>query len=170
MIRERRVEDLDRLCAVLESMDEAAHLLTGKGPREWLEEYDAELSWVFDMAPVRVTPTKNVVGHVQVHGLDERDPSMPYWVDHARRPPGDLLAIGKLFVRPDTHQHGIGRFLLKESVRYVQNQGKVPVLDRLRNGPFPVDFYERRGFEEIPTGDPRIAPMIHTEPAAHRAR
>ncbi|MFC5729990.1 MULTISPECIES: GNAT family N-acetyltransferase [Nocardioides] len=166
MIRERRPEDLDRLCAVLAAMDESAPLLAGRDPREWLEESDAELSWVFDMAPVRVTPTKNVVGHVQVYRVDERDPLTSYWVDHSRRPAGDLLAVGRLFVRPDTYEHGIGRYLLQESVTYIRSQGKVPVLDLHQNAPFPKTFYERRGFEEISTGDPGVAVMIHATPAA----
>jgi ribosomal protein S18 acetylase RimI-like enzyme len=160
MIRERRAEDLERLCAVLESVGQSARFLSGKDAREWLEEYDAELSWVFDMAPVSVTPTKNVVGHVQIYRPDQ-EPSTRSWAELTHRPTSDLLVIGKLFVRPSTHERGIGRYLLKESVKHVQAQGKVPVLDRHRNGPFAKDFYERLGFEDIVTGTTGASLMIH---------
>lgn len=162
MIRERREEDLDRLCAVLKTMNYPSSSLSEEGLKEWLEEHDAELSWVFDMAPVRVAPTKNVVGHVQIYAPTE-DPSTPYLAEYTKRPVSDLLAIGKLFVKPDTHEYGIGRYLLKESVKYIRFQGKLPVLDPHRNG-FPAKgFYEKFGFEEIPSGKPGAAPMIYAK-------
>ena len=155
MIRERRDEDLDRLRAVLEA-DSFAGLLAGEDPGEWLEEHDAEVSWVFDMAPVRVTPTKNVVGHVQIYV-----PTAPWPLGVAAEPAGDLLVIGRLFVRPDTHEHGIGRYLLKESVAHVRTRGKRPVLDPRENA-FPPGFYERFGFERVAAGSPGAALMIYT--------
>ncbi|WP_328988514.1 GNAT family N-acetyltransferase [Kribbella sp. NBC_01245] len=132
---------------------------SGKDLREWLEEYDAERSWVFDMAPVTVAPTKNVVGHIQIFNPTEASP----WVDYAEQPAANLLAIGKLFVRPNTHEYGIGRYLLKESIKYIQGQGKLPVLDRQGNGFIAEGFYEKFGFKEIPSGNPDVAPMIYTK-------
>jgi GNAT superfamily N-acetyltransferase len=162
LIRERREEDLDRLCAILRTMEHPSAFLSERDPKEWLEEHDAELSWVFDMAPVTVAPTKNVVGHIQIH-RPTNDSSTPYWVTYTKRPASDLLAIGKLFVKPNTHEYGIGRYLLKESINYIQGQGKIPVLDLHGNEFFPTGFYEKFGFEEIPSADPAVAPMIYTK-------
>ncbi len=52
-----------------------AGVLAGRQPRSWLQDADAERSWVFDQAPVTVAPTRNVVGHVQIY----RPPDVP-WV------------------------------------------------------------------------------------------
>ena len=161
MIRERREEDLDRLCAILEAPDYFSGLLSGKDPKEWLQDRDAEQSWVYDMAPVSVAPTKNVVGHVQIYS-PTKDASTSLLVEYAGRPASSLLAIGKLFVRPNTYEYGIARYLLKESVNYIQGQGKLPVLDA-HGSRFPANgFCEKLGFEEVPSENPGMAPMIYT--------
>lgn len=162
MIRKRREEDLDRLCAILESIEYPLSATVGKDCNEWLTEYDAEQSWVFDMAPVRVAPTKNVVGHVQIYG-PTGDPSTPDWVAYAKKPASGLLAIGKLFVKPYAHEYGIARYLLKESVNYIQGQGKVPVLDLHENGFRLAGFYEKLGFVDVPSENPDVAPMIYAK-------
>lgn len=162
MIRARREEDLDRLCAILKTMKYPSSFLSDDDLRGWLEEHDAEQSWVFDMAPVRVAPTKNVVGHVQMYS-PTKDPSTPYWVKYTTRPASNLLAIGRLFVRPNTHEYGIGRYLLKESIKYIQGQGKFPVLDLHENGSLSKGFYEKFGFEEIPSDNPDVTPMIYAK-------
>lgn len=160
MIRERRQQDLDPLCAVLEALETSSGLLPGRDPRAWLQEHDAELSWVFDMAPVSVAPTKNVVGHVQIYAPVD-DSSTHDVVEHTGVPTSDLLVIGKLFVKPDTYEHGIGRFLVKESVNHIRDRGKVPVLDHPGTGMLTRGFCEKLGFEEVPSGTPGT-PMIYT--------
>ncbi len=110
------------------------------------------------MAPVRVAPTKNVVGHVQIYR-----PAEDHLAEYTKRPATELLAIGKLFVRPDTHEYGIGRYLLKESVKYIRGRGKLPVLDLHRNGFLSKEFCEKFGFEEVPSANPGVAPMIYTK-------
>jgi GNAT superfamily N-acetyltransferase len=160
MIRARREEDLDRLCAVLETLTHPAGFPPRTDFGEWLTEHDAEQSWVFDMAPVRVAPTRNVVGHVQVY-RPTKEAVATYLVEHTRKPAGDLLAIGKLFVRPDTHESGIGRYLLKTCVDYIRGQGRLAVLDVQQNW-FPFEgFFERHGFAPIPSDDPGAAPMVY---------
>jgi len=160
MIRERREQDLQRLCAILVDINYPSSSLSERTLKEWLEEGDAEQSWVFDMAPVRVAPTKNVVGHVQiVRPTQEFSASC---VSDRMGVSRDQLAIQKLFVRPHDHAYGVGRYLLKESVKYIQGQGKLPVLD-LHGNPFlSKGFCEKFGFEEVASGDPGVAPMIYT--------
>src|SRR5215208_1307072 len=162
VIRERREEDLDRLCAILMTVKYPSNVLSEKDLKEWLKEHDAEQYWVFDMAPMTVAPTKNVVGHVEMYSVT-RDSSTRYWVKHAKKPASDLLAIGKLFVKPSTHEYGIGRYLLKESINYIQGQGKLPVLDLRENLFHSKEFYEKFGFEEIPASSLVVAPMIYTK-------
>src|SRR3712207_2051629 len=127
MIRERRNEDLDRLCDVLRESKDHASVLAGRQPREWLQAVDAERSWVFDQAPVSAVPTRNVVGHVQIY----RPPDARWVLDvvaQTSRQADDLLVIGRLFVKPSKHDFGIVRCLLKESVKYVEGRESLPVL------------------------------------------
>jgi len=128
MIRERRPEDLDRLCDVLRELTVSVTVLAGRTPRDWLETADAECSWVFDQAPVAVAPTRNVVGHVQIY----RPPDAQWVRDIAAqtsRQAVDLLVIGRLFVKPAPHDYGIARYLLRESVKYVESHDSLPLFD-----------------------------------------
>lgn len=150
MIRERRSEDLDRLCDVLGELDDHAGALTGRRPRDWLQEVDAERSWVFDQAPVSVAPTRNVVGHVQIY----RPPAAPWVLDVAARTyrqVDDRLVIGRLFVKPSRHDYGIARYLLKESVKYVETRGGLPVLDADNLAFVPLSLCATLGFREVRT-------------------
>jgi GNAT superfamily N-acetyltransferase len=144
VIRERLDQDLDRLCAVLAALEPLPASLRGVDPRRWLTEHDAEVSWVFDQAPVRVAPTGNVVGHVQVYR-----PGPGLGVQAAE----ELLVIGKLVVAPTAHADGIGRFLLRESVRHVRARGARPVVD-LRETGFPASFFARAGLSALPAAEP----------------
>ncbi|TNM39766.1 hypothetical protein FHP29_12980 [Nocardioides albidus] len=129
MIRERREQDLGRLADMLLELPDGPGVLAGRSPRTWLTEIEADLSWVFDQAPVSVAPTRNVVGHVQVY----RPPADVAWVDRAAEAAGvapeRLLVIGRLFVRRMKHDQGIARYLLKEAVGQIAAQGQVAVLD-----------------------------------------
>ena len=145
MIRDRREEDVDRLARVLETVDGAPALLAGRDARAWLLEHDGVATWVYDMAPVRVAPTRNVVAHVQVHRPDPSVVEEP--LARLGRPADGALAIGKLFVRPDTFVHGIGRHLLKEAAAFVRAEGKVPVVGPEGRALLPSALFER-GFEE----------------------
>lgn len=161
MIRERRDEDIARLCAILEALEPAAGVLAGQNATEWLTEHDAEQSWVFDMAPVNVAPTKNVVGHVEIYQPADV-PAMFDGNGYTGNPAAERLAIRKLFVGPTAHQYGIARYLLKESVKYVQRRGKLPVLDVYGHAFVSNAFCRRFGFEQMPAGEPGVGPMIYT--------
>lgn len=73
-----------------------------------------------------------------------------------------MLAIGKLFVKPQTHDDGIARHLLNESRKYIQDQGRTAVLDLHANGYLTTVFCEKYGFAAVPSQDPAVAPMIYT--------
>jgi GNAT superfamily N-acetyltransferase len=157
VIRERREEDLDRLCDVLEALTPSTPFLAGTDLREWLTHVDAERSWVFDMAPMSVAPTRNVVGHVQLYRPGGALADLAW----SSEPAGEPVAIGKLFVRRDELAYGIARFLLKESVRLVRGRAGIPVLDLRENPFFPQAFYERFGFREVASGDRGGGLLIH---------
>ncbi|MBA2695211.1 MAG: GNAT family N-acetyltransferase [Actinobacteria bacterium] len=161
MIRERRPDDLDPLCAILAALKLGADVMPDKDPRAWLEVDAAEQSWVYDMAPVHVAPTKNVVGHVQIYCPTVAS-STPGLAPCARQPVSEMLAIGRLFVKPQAHDYGIARHLLKESRTYIQRQGKTAVLDLNANAYLTKDFCERYGFAELPSRDLAVSPMIYT--------
>lgn len=161
MIRERRPEDLDRLCSIVTALELPANVMCGKDPRAWLEMDDAEQSWVYDMAPVNVAPTQNVVGHVQIYRPTGASSSTPGWAECARQPSSDLLAIGRFIVKPQTHDYGIARHLLTQSRTYIQRQGKTAVLDLHANSYLTQEFCAKYGFTELPSEDPAAAPMIY---------
>ncbi len=150
MIRERRPEDLEPLCTVLAALGLPTPDSTGGERAAWLTERDAELSWVFDMAPVTVAPTQNVVGHVQVYRPVPA--AARRLAEQTGRPPAELLAIGRLFVRPSTHQYGFARHLLKQAAAQIRARGALPVVDQHENA-FPADgFCERYGFSALGSG------------------
>lgn len=144
MIRERREEDLDVLAEILQSLDPPT--LGGREPRAWLTEHAAERSWVFDQAPVHVAPTRNVIGHIQIHRLPD-DRAGAGLLEHAGAAADDVLVVGKHVVRTGAHQHGYARYLLTESVGHIRREGKLPVVD-LGSCAFPAGFYEKYGFTE----------------------
>jgi GNAT superfamily N-acetyltransferase len=161
MIRDRRDGDLDRLCEVLGELHGHIGVLAERHPRDWLQEVDAERSWVFDQAPVSVAPTGNVVGHVQIY----RPPDAP-WVRsvaaHTHRQIDGLLTIGRLFVRPAKHDYGIARYLLKESVKYVETQGDLPILDPRDVAFVPPSLCAKLGFREIRTENNVWSVLVRT--------
>jgi GNAT superfamily N-acetyltransferase len=162
MIRDRREPDIDRLVGILRTKGHPSRDLSDEQLAEWLSASDTEKSWVFDMAPVRVTPTRNVVAHVQVY-RPCADFSSGQLDESAKVAPSQALVIGKLFVRPDTHERGIGRYLLKESVTYVRGRGKLPVLDVHTNAFASDGLYEKLGFEAVPSATPGVTVMIHSD-------
>ena len=162
MIRERRNEDLDRLCDVLDELNDHASVLGERQPRDWLQEVDAERSWVFDQAPVSVAPTRNVVGHVQIY----RPPDARWVLDvvgQTYRQAEDLLVIGRLFVKPSRHDYGIARYLLKESVKYVETRGNLPVLDPDDIAFIPLSLCAKLGFREFRTDDGTPSALVRAE-------
>ena len=107
---------------------------------------------MFDQAPVSVAPTRNVVGHVQIYRSSDAS-----WVCHVAtqlsRRADDLLVVGRLFVKPGQHDYGIARYLLTESVKYVEKQGYLPILDPLDLIFVPASLCAKLGFRELPTED-----------------
>lgn len=160
MIRERRPHDLDRLGDILAAVDRHLHAVSGEDPAAWFESDAVEQAWVYDMAPVHVAPTDNVVGHVQIYRPTGTS-CTPGLTACAAQPVGDLLAIGRFLVQPQAHDYGIARHLLKQSRMYVQKQGKTAVLDLNANRYLTADFCRRFGFVELPSRGGAIAPMIY---------
>lgn len=160
MIRETRPEDVDLLCALVQAQDFPINCWANKDPRAWLETDAAEQSWVYDMAPMHVAPTKNVVGHVQIYRPDGAS-STPELAQSAERPVSELLAIGRLLVTPQKHGGGIARHLLKEARRYIERQGKTAVLDLHANGYLTEGFCRKYGFTKLASDNPAASPMIY---------
>ncbi|MBO1767271.1 GNAT family N-acetyltransferase [Allobranchiibius sp. GilTou38] len=160
MIRERRQQDLDLPCEIAAALDVAPSSMSGTDPRAWLERDTVELAWVYDMAPVHVAPTTNVVGHMQLYRPTEASSTSALAVC-AGRPAGALLAIGRFLIKPQAHDYGIARHLLKQSCCYIQRQGKTAVLDLNANSYLTAEFCETYGFVDLPCEDPAVAPMIY---------
>lgn len=161
MIRERRDEDLDRLCAVVAGLHLPAGVMSGQDAAAWLATADVEQAWVYDMAPVHVAPTRNVVGHVQIYRPTEASMT-PGLAGCAEKPVDELLAIGRFLIAPQPQDYGIARHLLQEARRYIQRQGRTAVLDLQANSYLTRDFCEKYGFSALPSKDPAVLPMIHT--------
>lgn len=151
MIRDRREQDLARLCEVLGALDDRVGVLAGREPHDWLTEIDAECSWVFDQAPVSVAPTRNVVGHVQIHRARDVGWAREVATQHLRQVE-DLLVIGRLFVKPVPHADNIARYLLRESVKYAEARGSLPAL-----GPHDTAFVPESVTAALGFGEFRVA-------------
>ena len=160
MIRERRLQDLDRLREIAAGLGSRPTSMTGIDARAWLEADAAGMSWVFDMAPVHVAPTTNVVGHVQIY-VPTGESCTPDLAACARGPATELLAIGRFLVMPQAHDYGIARHLLNQSRMYIERQGKTAVLDLNANSYLTTVFCRKYGFVELPSEDPAIAAMIY---------
>lgn len=162
MIRDRSIEDLDRLCDILRELDDHAAVLAGRNPRDWLQEVVAERSWVFDQAPVHVVPTRNVVGHVQVY-----PPPDAVWirdtVAQTGRRADDFRVIGRLYVKPVKHNYGIARYLLRESVQYIETRERVPVLEPADLALVPSSLCSTLGFTQLRTDDGPPHPLVRME-------
>lgn len=113
------------------------------------------------LAGVGNAPTKSVVGHVQIY-RPTGSSSTPDLAHCARQPVSELLAIGRLLVKPQAHDYGIARHLLKQSRTYIQRQGKTAVLDLQANSYLTTEFCEIYGLAELSSEDPAVAPMIYT--------
>ncbi len=151
MIRDRRDQDLVHLCEVIGELDDEVGSFARLEPQQWLQEMDAEVSWVFDQAPVSAAPTRNVVGHVQIY-----EPPDVAWARGLAGQTGGqaqhLLVIGKLFVKPSKHAYNIARFLLRESVQYADRQRAAAVLDPGSRARIPSSLPAKLGFTKVPTG------------------
>lgn len=134
----------------------AASVLAGRSAVAWLTEVDADVSWVFDQAPVSVAPTRNVVGHVQVY---RASPAAP-WAGDVEAAAGvgldGLLVIGRFFVQPMKHDRNIARYLLSECVKRIAVRGSVAVLDPDGLALVSPALWQRIGFS---TGS--AAPSLH---------
>lgn len=162
MIRDRLEQDLAPLCSVLAELSWPRGASDDPARRAWLLEVDAEQSWVFDSAPVSVTPTCNVLGHVQILAPGECEQPL---VATTGRDARGLLVIGRLFVRPGPHAEGIRRFLLTEAAGRVGALGRSAVLDLETNPGLTERLCRRRGFEHLPTTVPGLSPMIRRDRA-----
>ena len=107
-------------------------------------EPDAE-TWVFDMAPVHVTPTRNVVAQVQIQPVHASS-TMAAQVELAGIEPSGVLAIARSVVVPRDHAHGFARHLLQHAVRRIEERGAVPLVDPAHNALGGTEFYSRYGF------------------------
>ncbi|WP_154402074.1 hypothetical protein [Ornithinimicrobium cavernae] len=166
MIRDRRDLDLDPLCRVLATLGQPPGCRSDRDRRAWLEEHDAEVSWVFDQAPVSVAPTGNVVAHLQILAPPTAENRL---VEAVGLPSEDVLVIGKLFVGAVGHEDGIRRFLLREAVRVIRDRGAVPVLDLSANPGLSQSLCEKRGFVRVASAEPGTLPMVHRESRGTRS-
>lgn len=160
MIRDRLERDLAPLCSVLAELSWPSSASDDSTRRAWLLQVEAEQSWVFDAAPVTVTPTRNVQGQVQVFAPGECEQPL---VAASGMDPEDLLVVGRLFVRPGRHSEGIRRFLLTEAVRRVDALGRSAVLDVAANPGLTQILCRKRGFEHLTATVVGLRPMIHRE-------
>lgn len=160
MIRERLEQDIDRLVEVMSAMDYPSAGLSRAESTRWLTGTEALASWVFDMAPVSVAPTRKVIAHAQLRQAGPEIAAAE--VDqHSGHRLEDLVIIDKLFVQRGTFEEGITRFLLRESVRFAHHRGGTTLIDLAANPFLSREFCGTCGFVPIESTDPAILPMLH---------
>lgn len=137
-------------------MDYPAKSMSRSELRAWLLDLTAEQSFVYDMAPMTVAPSKNVVGHVQIYK------ATPYQAEQIGKPDSELLVISRIFVKRNTFEFGITRFLLKESIRFSLGQGKTPILDLASDRFLSKKLCTKVGFVEVGSPGSASALMRYT--------
>ena len=158
VIRERRREDLEPLCAVLAEVAWPPGATSDAGRLEWLQRLPAERSWVFDAAPVSVAPTRNVRAHLQIVPAA---PSETAWVAATGLADDEVLVLTGLVVRPGAGEDGIRRFLLREAIRHCRDRGRTPVLALDDCPGLSRELAARYGFTPLQPTGPGRGPMIH---------
>jgi len=149
MIRDRLPRDLGPLVAILGRLDHPEPGWTDARRRAWLTAETADVTWVFDQAPVSVTPTDNLAGQVRLRRLAGTSYGRAV-TDRLTLDDGDdPWLLDQLVLRPGEHELGIARFLLREAVRHVTDRGGRAVVDldscRLPSVDVPA-LLTRRGF------------------------
>ena len=158
VIRERRREDLEPLCAVLAEIAWPPGATSDDDRLEWLARLPAEQSWVFDAAPVSVAPTRNVCAHLQIVPAA---PSETAWVAATGPADDEVLVLTGLVVRPGAGEDGIRRFLLREAIRHCRDRGRTPALDLADCPGLSRELAARYGFTPLDPADPGRGPMLH---------
>lgn len=164
MIRERLEQDIERLVEVMVAMDYPSAGMSRTELTRWLVDGEALISWVFDMAPVSVAPTKKVIAHARL-----RAPGPDVVAAMQRREPrhDDLVLIDKIFVQRGSFEDGITRFLFRESLRFARDRGATALIDLAANPFLSKEFCIRCGFEPIDSSDPAVVPMLHGAGVRH---
>lgn len=158
VIRERRREDLEPLCAVLAEVAWPPGATSDADRVEWLRRLPAERSWVFDAAPVSVAPTRNVRAHLQIAPVAPGEPS---WVGSTGPTGEEVLVLTGLVVRPGAGEDGIRRFLLREAIRHYRDRGRTAVLDLTDCPGLSPELAARYGFTPVELADPGRRLMVH---------
>ena len=152
-VRQRTDHDLDACVAALA----AVHRHSGypvnwpAHPARWLTPSSMEAAWVAEL-------DGRVVGHVELSRPDGGDVAPGLWSARAGGGVEDTAVVGRLFVSPTAHGHGLGAALMARAVAEARARGLHPVLDVVVSNTAATALYERLGWELLAVVEQRWAP------------
>ncbi|MFJ6696538.1 GNAT family N-acetyltransferase [Streptomyces sp. NPDC091272] len=152
-VRTRRDADLEACVRALRTV----HGTSGY-PRNWPADPPGWLCQGGELgAWVAEAPDGDIVGHVALTAPAAGDVAPGLWrAEQGACAQGvrarGAAVVGRLFVAPRGHGHGIGRALLTQVVSCTDRLGLWPVLDVVAVDP-AVAFYERIGWRRLGTGE-----------------
>jgi GNAT superfamily N-acetyltransferase len=169
LVRPRSDDDVPALCEVL-----AAQAETSGYPIRWpwsgpVEEFvvrrgeeQAWTAWLTDADSPETGDGGSVgraVGHVSVVGVtDDADGIASGWMAATGAGCEGLACISVLFVDHTCRGAGIGAALLDTATAWIQERGRIPVLDVVTAHREVIDLYRRRGWREAGAAHPAWLP------------
>lgn len=152
-VRPRTPGDLDSCAEVLA----AVHKQSGypinwpARPAAWLSPHSLLAAWVAEL-------DGRPVGHVVLCRPDEGDVAPGLWGAREGTGPEATAVIGRLYVSPDAHGHGLGAALMERAVTEARALGLHPVLDVVSSNTAAAALYERLGWELLDVVEQRWGP------------
>jgi GNAT superfamily N-acetyltransferase len=139
-IRRRRPNDL-AACVRLAALSWSG---TVRYPawRDWLAAEEVVEAWVADHQG-------EILGHVALSEVGADACSAMRWREVAGLPPGDLLAVSRLFVRRRVRGQGLGTALLEMAVAGARARGRIPVVEAVGAAPDELRLYESLGWRPV---------------------
>ena len=111
--------------------------------REWLDAEEVIDAWVVEQRH------GEILGHVALARVDRDALSAMRWREVTGRPPEELAAVSRLFVRPRVRGQGIGGALLELAVTEARALGRTPVIEAVGGALGEMGLVEKRGWRLI---------------------
>ena len=139
-IRRRRPHDV-AACARLAALSWSG---TVRHPawRDWLTAEEVVEAWVAEHQG-------EVLGHVALSEVEGDACSAMRWREVTGLPPGELLAVSRLFVRRRVRGQGLGTALVEMAVAGARARGRLPVVEAIGAAPDELRLYESHGWRPV---------------------
>ncbi len=109
-------------------------------PRDWLAAPEVRDAWVAER-------DGEIVGHVAISRVGQDTLSALRWREVTGHPAAELIAVSRLFVRPQFRGQGLGSSLVDVAVKEARSQGLDPVMEATTTSPVAPSFSHDHGWK-----------------------